>query len=165
MNLTLNVSLLLGKLNLVNRNEGHDILVGGAQSIDTISADDGNDFAAGDCVSIEFFADHHISSILSTSEDIGKNDFIRMGNGDDFAIGGTGHPTEGGDFIHGGHGNDLLVGDSCEMLFFTTELNATGEAGSPGYFCKYRKPDTLFQCDDMHLSFVFRTLLRPRESS
>ena len=134
----------------INSNDGHDILIGGGHSEDILSGDDGNDFAAGDCVSIKFFADHHISSITSISEEAGDKDNITMGNGDDIAIGGLKE-----DELHGDDGTDILVGDHGRILFYPTVLNTTNDTLSPGYFwnipmsigtvsCEYGSDDEIY---------------------
>ena len=53
-----------------------------------MEGNDGHDLAAGDCVSVLFYDNFYISRITSTYEDVGKDDKMIMGEGDDVAIGG-----------------------------------------------------------------------------
>ena len=115
-----------------------------------MSGDDGNDFAAGDCVTIEFDVDYFVLHIASTSEGNGKKDVITMGNGDDIAIGGLKE-----DELHGDDGTDILIGDHGRILFYPTVLNTTNDTLSPGYFwnipmsigtvsCEYGSDDEIY---------------------
>ena len=75
---------------------------------------DGDDFAAGDCVQILFDTDNHvISSIRSTSASNGKRDEITLGNGSDIGIGGFDSDT-----IYGNEGMDIIVSIASLRLFF-----------------------------------------------
>jgi Ca2+-binding RTX toxin-like protein len=102
-----------GGINYAFGEEDDDILLGGGSSIDHLDGGDGNDLAAGDCVSIVYDANHFIASITSTYTSFGKQDNITLGDGDNFAIGGY-----GGDWIWAGNGSDIVVGDSAEILFY-----------------------------------------------
>lgn len=73
-------------------------MVGGGHSVDVFDAGDGQDFASGDCVLIIFNqTDYFITSIASTSIDVGGEDALMMGDGNDIAIGGQNIDT-----IYGG---------------------------------------------------------------
>ena len=75
---------------------------------------DGDDFAAGDCVQILFDTDNHvISRIRSTSASNGKRDEITLGNGSDIGIGGFDSDT-----IYGNEGMDIIVSIASLRLFF-----------------------------------------------
>ena len=83
---------------------GSDIIVGGADG-DFIYAGDGNDFVAGDCVGISLFdVAYAVEKIESIVTEVGGNDTIWLGQGDDYAIGGA-----FGDIIHGESGMDVIV--------------------------------------------------------
>ena len=100
----------------------HDIIIGGGHSIDMIDAGPGSDIASGDCVWMLFDnSDFHLRNITSTSINVGGMDELRMGDGDDVAIGGQNIDT-----IFGGLGFDILAGDNSEIVFFPTHLNTEG---------------------------------------
>ena len=86
--------------------------------MDFLYGGENDDLAAGDCVFVAFDENNLIASITSISEDTGKADELRMGNGNDIAIGGM-----GGDVIFGDDGMDILVGDSAAIAFHSSELN------------------------------------------
>jgi Ca2+-binding RTX toxin-like protein len=75
-------------------------------------AGDGNDFAAGDCVSVVFDQSYFVINITSTHSSSRSQDNITLGLGDDIAVGGGDN-----DRISGDEGNDIIVGDSAELLF------------------------------------------------
>ena len=108
-----------GGKNIMTGDENHDILIGGGHSIDIIDAGPGSDIAAGDCVWILFDnSDFHLRNITSTSINVGGMDELRMGDGDDVAIGGQNYDT-----LYGGAGFDILAGDNSEIVFFPTHLD------------------------------------------
>ena len=83
-----------GGQNIMAGGDDHDIIVGGGHSIDLIDAGTGSDFASGDCVWILFdSSDFHLRNVTSTSINVGLQDELRMGSGDDVAIGGQGIDT------------------------------------------------------------------------
>ena len=87
-----------GGQNTLKGYDNHDIIVGGGHSIDMIDAGSGSDFASGDCVWILFDnSDFHLRNVSSTSINVGGMDELRMGDGDDVAIGGQNIDT-----IYGG---------------------------------------------------------------
>jgi len=121
---------------------GDDILLGGADSDDYLEGNDGNDVGAGDCVSITFDQKYFIESITSVSAEIGGTDEMRMGSGDDIAIGGASD-----DKLYGDDGRDILVGDSAEMFFHSSILNRTGKPAEKGYFWNVPKSVTTISCE------------------
>lgn len=111
-----------GGQNIMTGGEDHDIIVGGGHSMDMIDAGSGSDFASGDCVWLRFDnSDFHLRNVSSTSINVGGMDELRMGEGDDVAIGGQGIDT-----IYGGSGFNILAGDNSEIVFFSTHLNTEG---------------------------------------
>ena len=78
-----------GGQNIMTGDDDHDIIVGGGHSIDQIDGGTGSDFASGDCVWLLFdSSDFHLRNVSSTSVNVGGMDELRMGDGDDVAIGG-----------------------------------------------------------------------------
>lgn len=97
-------------------------VLGGGHSVDRIDAGDGSDFASGDCVWLLFDnSDFHLRNVSSTSINVGGMDELRMGDGDDVAIGGQNIDT-----IYGGEGFNILAGDNSEIVFFSTHLDTEG---------------------------------------
>lgn len=103
-------------ISFLHRHDGNDLIIGGAASEDYIYAGNDNDLATGDCVLIAFGGRNLISSITSIHDDMGKDDELQMGLGDDIAIGGMGD-----DRIAGGEGNDILLGDNAAVAFYSSE--------------------------------------------
>ena len=66
---------------------------------------------------ITFSDNYFLDMIISTSPAVGKADVIKMGNGNDIAIGGYGYDT-----ITGYNGTNILVGDSALILFHKESL-------------------------------------------
>ena len=111
-----------GGRNTMTGDEDHDIIIGGGHSVDMIDAGSGSDFASGDCVWMLFDnSDFHLRNVSSTSINVGGIDELRMGDGDDVAIGGQNVDT-----IYGGLGFDILAGDNSEIVFFPTHLDTEG---------------------------------------
>jgi Ca2+-binding RTX toxin-like protein len=108
----------------------------------------GNDLAIGGCSSIKFFSDNYLlDSIISTSPDVGKSDVIRMGDGNDIAIGGFGNDT-----IDGYNGTNILVGDSALLRFhkeplgkdFDVEIFWSAPMSVESIDCMYGDGDLIF---------------------
>ena len=100
----LSISCQTGGADYLYGDNDVDIIVGGADG-DFIYAGDGNDFVAGDCVDISLFdVAYTVEKFESIETEVGGNDTIWLGEGDDYAIGGA-----FGDTIHGESGMDVIV--------------------------------------------------------
>ncbi|MEZ6122879.1 MAG: calcium-binding protein [Planctomycetaceae bacterium] len=100
----------------VRTGSGRDIIVGGTGS-DRLNAADGNNVVIGDHAELLFATPDQWTSITSSATDIGGNDEIITGSGNDFAVGGF-----GADSITLGEGDNTAIGDNGLATF-----NAVGQ--------------------------------------
>ena len=113
--------------------------------MDYIYGNGGDDLAAGDCVFLAFNRnDNLVASVTSISTESGKRDELRMGDGNDIAIGGMGD-----DVIHGNDGMDIIVGDSAAIAFYSNRLNISDRLWSApmsitSIFCQHGGEDSLY---------------------
>jgi Ca2+-binding RTX toxin-like protein len=101
----------LGGGDTIGVGNGDSFILGGAGGDHvTGGTSASNSVMFGDNGSIAFDSAGHIGSVVSTATNIGGDDFLSTGNGNDVLIGGTGN-----DFLATGGGNSVLLGDSGEV--------------------------------------------------
>ena len=107
----------IGGSDTLDGDADEDVIIGGASN-DTIQAGTENDVVAGDCVLIEYNdTDFMLQRMESINTDIGGDDVIWLGEGDDYAIGGASD-----DEIHGENGLDVIVSIVCGVLIGCRKL-------------------------------------------
>lgn len=120
-----------------------DILIGGG-GIDYLEGNMGSDLAAGDCVDV-LFQDKSLSfiiqSITSTSADIGSEDILVLGQGNDTAIGG-----QSGDIINSTADFNILVGDSAQITYYSRPLPSPSSE-ELGFFWSIPKSIETINCE------------------
>ena len=119
----------IGDRDLINTNSGNDVVIGGAGG-DLIDAGTTNeqDIVIGDNGLAEFTDTGRLSRIATTDTDIGGDDDITVGDGDDVVLGGFGSDAIDVDrdtlaTIGNDVGDDVVLGDNGEVVFFTGDDN------------------------------------------
>ena len=95
----------IGGADTIEGNDGNDVILGGALG-DTIASGTGNDYVAGDIAELKRDENGDLVSFETVEQNLGGDDSISAGDGNDFILGGT-----GADSISGGAGNDTILGD------------------------------------------------------
>jgi Ca2+-binding RTX toxin-like protein len=99
----------VGSSDTIATGAGHDVIVAGAAG-DTVNAGNGNNVIVGDQASITFLGGQ-FATLTPTTPEIGGNDIITTGSGNDRIVGGT-----AADWIDAGDGLNVVVGDHAIVV-------------------------------------------------
>ncbi|MBP1853588.1 beta strand repeat-containing protein, partial [Rhizobium halophytocola] len=110
---------------IVTSGSGNDIVILGGGA-DTADLGDGDNWVIGDSGEI-VWTDASDVSLTTTSPEIGGNDTITTGTGDDIVIGGAGSDT-----LHTGDGDNIILGDSGSYQAGSTNRLASETHDSDG---------------------------------
>jgi Ca2+-binding RTX toxin-like protein len=120
----ISISLDIGGDDFIYTGDGDNSIIAGFGG-DTVTTGAGNDSVIADNGSMQFI--NGVRNSIQTNDDLGGNDFLYLGAGDDQAIGGSGmdtiETTDGINVILGDNG--LIQSDSDGIYIFVT-------SGDPG---------------------------------
>ncbi|MDI1313707.1 calcium-binding protein, partial [Prosthecobacter sp.] len=112
----ISTQLSLGGDDIISAGSGNNILIGGFGA-DRITSLEGDDIVAGDNAHAVFSAAGILTFFTSISPEIGGDDIIDAGDGNNIVLGGLGADT-----ITTGTGADLLIGDNGNATFTTAGI-------------------------------------------
>ncbi len=115
---------------------GSDLIIGGLGS-DTIHASGGKNVVFGDLGEAIYDANGTLLQITTTTSDLGGNDVITTGDGNNIVLGGS-----GADQITTGAGRDVILGDNGYVL-------TTGDNGTSGAVQMVRSIDVTLGGNDI----------------
>ncbi len=112
---------------IIHASNGPDVVLGGFGK-DSVEAgtDTSRDIVLGDNGQATFTSDGRIINIFTTDPDIGSDDDIFVGDGDDIVMGGVGNDAIDVDRltllpVGSDTGNDIMLGDNGSATFFTDD--------------------------------------------
>ena len=106
----------VGAADTITAGTGNNIIFGGANN-DTITTLAGRDLLFGDAGRVEIDDNETVRLLITTGSNIGGDDTINAGEGNNVVIAGTGNDT-----VTTGAGNDDVFGDEAQLTYYASGI-------------------------------------------